>query len=152
VGRPAAPRARVAALSACALLAACAVVSAPRIVLAPARPLPEAPRIYLAPGMQRGAVLRSLGRAGFSVTRDPSASRYTLDVDVGSPLRLEDCGSFANVRYVLYSRGRKLVEIAARGWTGTCEESIFDAMSRLLATQFAGAVPAGRDGTDGRPV
>jgi hypothetical protein len=137
---------------ACALLAAGCVGSAPRIVLAPARPLPEAPRVYLAPGMQRGAVLRSLERAGFSVTRDPSASRYTLDVDVGSPLRSQSCGSFANVRYVLYSRGRKLVEIAARGWTGTCEDSILDEMSRLLATRFAGAVPALRGRPGERPA
>lgn len=138
---------------ACVLLVAgCASASAPRIVLAPAQPLPEERRIYLAPGMQRGAVLRSLERAGFSVARDPSASRYSLDVDVGSPLRLEDCGSFANVRYVLYSRGRKLVEIAARGWTGTCQDSIFDAMSRLLATQFAGLLPAWRWQPDGSPA
>lgn len=119
---------------------ACADVT-PRITRASPTPL-GVPVVYLAAREERSRILQSLEDVGVTVTHDPSAARYTLQVDVGLHRQKQACGELCNVRYALFFRGQKLLEIRGRGWTGSCDSNIFDELSRLLATQFDIPVPA----------
>ncbi len=64
---------------------------------------------------------------------------------LGIDQRSRPCGTLNNVRYALRRGGQTLIEVEAKGWTGSCEPNVFDDASRALRRQLAGTSdPAGQ--------
>lgn len=116
------------------------------------------PLIYVSAQHDRERVAESLERAGLRLTTGPDA-KYVLLVDTGSQKGTRGCGKLRNVRYEVRvvpepsGRGafsplaltvgdRSALEIKARGWTGSCEPSVYDEMSDFLAREFNGQLPS----------
>jgi len=140
------------ALAACGTVAA--TVTQPALV-----PLKRNPTIHIStrsPDQVR--IAQSLERAGLQVA-DGTEADYALIVETGGEKSGFSCGALRNVRYELLvirtgstdaphipgptDDARPALEIKARGWTGSCEPSVYDDMSRELAGQF---------GTDQRAI
>lgn len=115
-------------------LAGCGA-SAPTVAVL--EPLPaEEPVLVVTAARQKQAVERALRAAGFTVDERPRADAYLLRVTLGIDQGSRPCGTLNNVRYALRREKRTLVEIEAKGWTGTCEPNVFDAASQALRQQF----------------
>lgn len=95
-------------------------------------PLPAGapPRMRVTAAQQKERIVAALHAAGVQVSDGdaPYLLRVTLGVDQGR----RECGTLNNVRYALRREGRTLLEITAKGWTGTCLPNVFDDASRLL--------------------
>lgn len=150
---------RSSSLTAALLLAvACSTVPAEVTHQKPGALAPD-PLIYVSAQHDRERVDESLRRAGLRLTTGSDAE-YVLLVDTSSQRSGQDCGALRNVRYQVRvvptssTRGafsplgltvgedRTALEIKARGWTGSCEPSVYDEMSDSLARQFNGELPA----------
>ena len=82
-----------------------------------------------------GVVADSLTRAGIKTTTVFAEATYILDVKVGASRGGGGvCGPTSNVVYILNGEGRRLLVIKGRGPTGECDSSVFDDISRMLAT------------------
>jgi hypothetical protein len=99
-------------------------------------PIDRDASVFVVAERQRPAVVASLERAGIQVVEEFSRMDYALEVRVGSNRLSRECGSIHNVSYVLTGFGQNLLVIKGRGATGTCDPSIFDDMSRELASNM----------------
>ena len=93
--------------------------------------------LFLTAARQKDRIERALVAAGFSLAEDPLGTRAHLRVTIGNEKRLRDCGSLNNVKFALRLDGEPVLELAAAGWTGSCEPNVLDDMSRDLARRFA---------------
>ena len=100
----------------------------------------EGPKVvFLAASEQDDRIAEALRAAGFEVAPKWKTGEYKLRVDVGGVRANRDCGSSNNIRYLLLQQGQRNSEglqLKGRGWTGTCDPNIFDAMSEKLASYF----------------
>ncbi len=55
---------------------------------------------------------------------------------MGSSRQSHGCGTKNNVSYSLSAASIPVLQIKGRGFTGTCEPNIFDAMTATLASRF----------------
>lgn len=118
-----------------ALATGCSTTVPATITRPPAAALDDEPAVFLVAVRQRDAVKRSLVRAGIRVV-ESGVAPYNLKVKIGSSRGNQACGTKNNVVYSLSARGRTLLGMKGRGWTGDCPENILDEMSALLARQF----------------
>lgn len=97
-------------------------------------PLPRGiePAIYLTAALQKEAILRTLRDAGFHLVDHMADGAYLLRITLGVSQGSRPCGTLHNVRYQLRFQGRTMVEAEAKGWTGSCEPNVFDAISREM--------------------
>lgn len=109
-------------------------------------PLPRAgdAAIYLTAARQKEEIARALRAAGFRLAERVDETPYYLRVTIGSDQGSRACGTLNNVRYDLRLQGRSAVVAEAKGWTGSCEPNIFDAVSRELRRHVVEA--ASREG------
>ncbi|HSP96998.1 MAG TPA: hypothetical protein VL049_07100 [Candidatus Dormibacteraeota bacterium] len=132
MARPAAAAARLvllAAVGACGPTPAAVRVS---------EPLPSgAPVLVVTAARQKDAIERALRAVGFAVDDRPRQGDYLLRVTLGVDQGARACGTLNNVRYELRRDGRTLIEVEAKGWTGTCEPNVFDDASRALQRQVS---------------
>jgi hypothetical protein len=84
----------------------------------------------------QASVVASLEQAGFQVKPDSGSAAFLLRVSVGTNRAKASCGRVNNVRYSLDTAGSTVLEIQARGWTGTCSPNVYDEMSAALAQAF----------------
>ncbi len=112
---------------------ACATVVAPTVTMAPVARIDKSDRIFVVAPQQREAIMRSLKAAGLRPTDKPEGG-YLLEVRVGNSRGSRDCGTVNNVVYILKSSGTRIMIIKGRGETGACSPSIFDQMSRKMAS------------------
>jgi len=92
--------------------------------------------IYVISERDRDAVTESLQKAGFGIAQDASSAGYVLRVSIGAKRKTAPCGTVNNVRYALGGDAATVLEIQARGWTGTCSPNVYDDMSAALANAF----------------
>jgi hypothetical protein len=92
----------------------------------------EAPSVFLVASKEKAAVSRSLIAAGFSVEERHLATPNFLRVTIGLPQGSRDCGAKHNVRYELAIEGTTVIDLRRNGYTGTCEPSVLDVLSREL--------------------
>jgi hypothetical protein len=90
------------------------------------------PAVYLTAARQKNEIARALRAAGFHLVDRLEDGAYLLRVTIGVDQGSRPCGTLNNVRYELRSQGQTIVEAEAKGWTGLCEPSVFDAVSREL--------------------
>jgi len=101
-------------------------------------PLDGEPAVFVVAVSQREPINRSLEKAGVRAIESGIAP-YTLRVKIGSSRDTRECGSKNNVNYLLLAYGSVVLTMNGRGWTGDCQDNMFDEMSALLAAQFANA-------------
>jgi hypothetical protein len=133
VARPAAAAARrmllVAGVGACGPTPATVRVS---------EPLPGgAPVLVVTAARQKDAIERALRAAGLVVDDRPRDGDFLLRVTLGVDQGSRPCGTLNNVRYEIRRDGRTLIEVEAKGWTGTCEPNVFADASRALQRQIS---------------
>lgn len=92
--------------------------------------------LFVVASRQKPRIEASLRDAGFQVVDDLLATPYFLRVTVGTDKGRKSCGALANVKYDLRHANRRVLELAAAGWTGACPDNVFDAMSRRLMAIF----------------
>ena len=127
------------ALAALALFATCLSGCASegiRITQYSPFPADRDPVLFVVAPRQKPRILASLRDAGFHVAGDVLEAPYFLRVTVGVDKRRRGCGRLANVKYELRRADRDILELAAAGWTGSCPDNVFDAMSRRLMSAF----------------
>lgn len=97
-------------------------------------PLPRGidPAVFVTAARQKEEIARALRGAGFQVVDRVDDSPYLLRVTVGVDQGSQPCGTLNNVRYELRSEGTSVIVAEAKGWTGSCEPNIFDAVSGAL--------------------
>jgi hypothetical protein len=101
-------------------------------------PLPSAaPVLVVTAARQKDAIEHALRAVGFAVDDRPRDGDYLLRVTLGVDQGSRACGTLNNVRYALRRDGRTLIEVEAKGWTGTCEPNVFDDASRALHRQIS---------------
>jgi hypothetical protein len=105
----------------------------------PAFPLArvETPSVFLVSPKEKDAVRLSLVTAGFIVEESHLATPYFLRVTIGSPQGVRSCGEKHNVRYELAIEGALAIDLRRKGYTGTCEPSVLDVLSRQLYEHLA---------------
>ena len=121
-------------LAAFAALGACAACGATAPAVTVVTPLPrgEDPSIVVIAARQREAVITALTAAGFRIAERVQESPYLLRVTLGVDQGSRACGTLNNVRYALRRDQQTIVEVSAKGWTGTCVPSVFNDASRAL--------------------
>lgn len=102
-------------------------------------PLPrgQEPSIYLTAARHKNEIGRFLQTAGFQIADTQTDNTYLLRVTVGIDQGSQACGTLNNVRYALRKNNRDVIEATAKGWTGTCEPNVFNAVSRELRQRIA---------------
>ena len=95
-------------------------------------PLPRGadPALFVTAARQKEEITRGLRGAGFRVVDHIEESPYLLRVTIGVDQGSQPCGTLNNVRYDLRSEGRSVIVAEAKGWTGSCDPNVFDAVSR----------------------
>ncbi len=118
----------------CSAVAACGP-TAPAVYVAEPLPAEPPPVVQVTAAKQKDAIVRALRAAGVQIGDHaaPYLLRVTLGVDQGS----KPCGTLNNVRYAVRREGRTLLEVTAKGWTGTCVPNVFDEASQALQRQLA---------------
>jgi len=125
------------------VLAACGP-TAPTVDVRQPLPKGEDPVLCVTAAQQKPAIEQALRAAGFQVVDGPAQTPYLLRVTLGLDQGARACGTLNNVRYALRRAGETIVQAEAKGWTGSCEPNVFDAVSRLLRER----VVAMRDGRE----
>ena len=120
------------------LSTSCSTMVPATITWPPSPALDGEPAVFVVAVHQRESIKRSLEKAGVRAVESGIAS-YTLRVKVGSSRDTRECGSKNNVNYLLSAYGSVVLAMEGRGWTGDCQDNMFDEMSALLAAQFANA-------------
>ena len=94
-------------------------------------PLPHGadPALFVTAARQKEEIARALHRAGFQVVDRVDESPYLLRVTIGVDQGSQPCGTLNNVRYEIRLEGSSVIVAEAKGWTGSCEPNIFDAVS-----------------------
>lgn len=115
----------------CIVIAGCAP-TVPKSRVVSALPRGADPAIYVTAGRQKEEIVRALQLAGFRVVDVPHESSYLLRVTIGVDQGTRSCGTLNNVRYSLRTGGREIAEVAAKGWTGSCEPNVLAAASQEL--------------------
>lgn len=93
------------------------------------------PTISVTAAREKEAITRALRQAGFRVTERLEESAYLVRVTIGVAQKSQACGTLNNVSYELRSQGQTVIEVVAKGWTGSCEPNVFDAVSRELRSR-----------------
>jgi hypothetical protein len=99
-------------------------------------PTDRDPVLFVVASRQKARILASLHESGFRVAGDVLEAPYFLRVTVGVDKGRRACGPLANVKYELRYADRGILDLAAAGWTGSCPDNVFDAMSRRLMGVF----------------
>jgi hypothetical protein len=111
-----------------------------RFLLEPTTQLDESSAVFVVVVYERDRVLEAVRAAGFRTVADRAAADYVLEITIGAVLAARPCGTLSNVRLRLSrgpsQEGRRIAEISARGWTGTCVPNVLDEASTLLASRF----------------
>jgi hypothetical protein len=97
-----------------------------------AAPYTNLRKVFVVSPRQKSEVVRSLLAAGFDVRRNLLEAGTTLRVTVGGNQGWRDCGTRNNVQYVLKRDASELANLVEKGWTGSCQPSVFDALSQRL--------------------
>ena len=93
--------------------------------------------IFVVATRQKARIIESLEAVGIKVSQDLAEAGFMLRVTVGTDQGWRDCGTRNNVKYSLRREGVAVVELAEKGWTGTCTPNVFDVLSRQLAEVLA---------------
>jgi hypothetical protein len=127
------------------LVACSSAPVAPRVEMIDGFHGPRPATIYVIPERDAAAIQASLEKAGFTVTPEASSAAYLLRVAVGAKRATTPCGTVNNVRYQLGSGSEagtdprhswRVLEIKARGPTGSCQPNVYDEMSAALRASF----------------
>ena len=94
--------------------------------------------VFVMAARQKPRIVASLAAAGVEVSANLVAAGFTLRVTIGADQGFSDCGTRNNVKYSLRRQGSIELELVEKGWTGTCEPNVFDALSVRLARALAG--------------
>jgi hypothetical protein len=105
--------------------------------------------IFVVAARQKPRIIRSLVAAGFDVRPNLLEAHGFLRVTVGSNQGWRSCGTRNNVKFSLKREGKPLLEFVEKGWTGTCEPSVFDAMSAWLMQEIARPEPGDHGSNEG---
>ncbi len=119
------------ALMPTSVIAACAA-TLPEVHVLGQLPRGVDPPVYVTAARQKEEITRALRAAGFHVVDRVDESACLLRVTIGMDQGSRPCGTLNNVRGELRVGGRTVVEVEAKGWTGSCEPNILDATSREL--------------------
>ncbi len=103
--------------------------------------------VFLIAAQQKPRIIESLATAGIMVSTDLLEAGFTLRVTVGIDQGWRGCGNRNNVKYSLRRDSVAVLDLAAKGWTGTCTPNVFD----LLSQQLAGTLVSG-DRSLGAPL
>lgn len=122
------------------LVVAC-VTTTPRVTVLEALPPGPEPLLYVTTARQKAEVVAALRAAGLRLADRPGATPYVLRVTIGIDQGATACGTLNSVRYALRRDRRTVIEIDARGWTGTCEPNVLAALSQALRAQLRAATP-----------
>ena len=93
--------------------------------------------VFLVATRQKPRILESLGAAGIAVAPDLLDAGFMLRVTIGVDQGSQACGTRNNVKYALRRENAAVVELADKGWTGTCTPNVLDALSQRLAETLA---------------
>lgn len=118
------------------LVACSSAPVAPRVELIDGFPGQKPLTIYVLPERDGPAIQESLEKVGFTVTPDGGSASYILRVAVGGNRATKPCGTVNNVRYQLGTGATTVLEIKARGLTGSCRPNVYDEMSGALRSAF----------------
>ena len=130
-------RVTLASAAAIVVLLACTTPVPPTVTQPLREPVPAGAEIFVEASAQREAVQRSLEHAGIRLSDRWARDGYRLVVKVGSGRGNLGCGTTNNVSYALFRGDTRIMVIKGRGPTGACTPSIFDDMSRSLASYTA---------------
>jgi hypothetical protein len=117
------------------LLPSCSSVP-PTVTYGPSMAITGERVIAVTTRTQLNRIERSLRDAGFDTGGDWGGTSYGLEVRLGSARSSKDCGTMNNVVYTLRKGPQRVLEIKARGMTGSCSPNVFDDMSQTLARYF----------------
>ncbi|MEE9609312.1 MAG: hypothetical protein V3U03_16350 [Myxococcota bacterium] len=120
-----------------AFLSGCSSTVPATVTMRPGGPLQPDAAIFLSARVQQMRIAQSLRDARLTTTDQMRDADYTLEVRVGRSRSNAACGGVNNVAYILTLNGSRVMVIKGRGRTGSCTPSVFDDMSRKLAS-FAG--------------
>lgn len=118
------------------LVACSSTPVAPRVQMVDGFPGQKPLTIYVLPEQDGPAIQESLEKVGFTVAPDAGSASYLLRVAVGGKRATKPCGTVHNVRYQLGSDATTVLEIKARGLTGSCRPNVYDEMSGALRSAF----------------
>jgi CheY-like chemotaxis protein len=120
------------------IIAGCAE-QAPQIRVIEQLPQGTDPIIFVTAARQKDEIVKALRAAGFHLVDTPVDGAYLLRVTVGIDQGSQACGTLNNVRYVLRSEKRDIIEAVAKGWTGACMPNVYDTVSRELRQRLVQA-------------
>ena len=94
--------------------------------------------VFVMAARQKPRIVESLAAAGVEVSANLLDAGFVLRVTIGADQGFSSCGTRNNVKYSLRREGLIELELVEKGWTGTCEPNVFDALSARLARALAG--------------
>jgi len=115
---------------------ACAGTTAPRLLQHRALDAGSARVLFLVATREKPEIAAHLQAAGFELAERLIDAPFLLRATLGVPQGFRSCGDNRNVKFALQRDGRALLELSARGWTGSCEPSIYDSLSAQLGAVF----------------
>jgi len=99
--------------------------------------------VFVVATRDKPRIVASLEAAGIRVATDLLEAGFLLRVTVGSGQGAQSCGTRHNVKYSLRLENVPVVELAEKGYTGTCTPNVFDVLSARLAEALEGGGGAG---------
>lgn len=124
-------------LSAIPMLVGCAAATiAPQVQIFEPLPQGRDTPIYVTAARQKEAIKQSLRKAGFHIVDRLEGSALIMRVTIGAGQGTEPCGTLNNVRFQLRSQGNNTAEATAKGWSGTCQPNVFDAISHEMGQKL----------------
>lgn len=121
----------------------CAGPSPPRALLLRELPAASERTLFLVAAREKQEIARQLEAAGFTLAERLIDAPFLLRVTIGVPLGFRSCGDLRNVKFALNQSGENLLELSDRGWTGSCEASVYTSLSAALGEQFDAAAQRG---------
>ena len=94
------------------------------------------PTIFVISATHKPAAIDALRRTRFEIVDNLAHAEFVARVTVGVDKSFGSCGTLNNVKLALSSREQQLLEIQARGWTGTCQPNVFDQVADALRQEF----------------
>lgn len=118
----------------CIAVAGCASTTPQEIIPVKLTHGVESP-IFVTAARQKVEISQSLRNAGFNVVDRLEDCIYLVRATIGIDQDKRECGSLNNVRYQLRSQSQTIIEVEAKGWTGSCQPNVLDHASRELRSR-----------------
>lgn len=96
--------------------------------------------VFVIAARQKTQIENSLHRAGIALAEDITNAAYLLRVTIGNEKGWRECGTLNNVKFALRRNSEDIVLITGSGWTGDCNPTIFDRVSKALRDSFSAPV------------